>query len=200
MRTTAPRLHLELMCARVLLPGADVDDRGITRGWIGWSVGWAWWGQRPRTRADHAAARSSRDLVGAHELEPASSSEGGLRRRERVRGVDNLSSRGVESSACSESRPCRRPGFDKHGRRPFDTRSRPRRRAPSGPGFAGGGGVAGPQPSTGSTDDSTSSGPPAQRHVTDVRRLWPGCSRGEERRYLVLQARMHRWLTSATGR
>jgi DNA polymerase III subunit gamma/tau len=27
--TTAPRLHLELMCARVLLPGADVDDRGI---------------------------------------------------------------------------------------------------------------------------------------------------------------------------
>jgi DNA polymerase III subunit gamma/tau len=26
--TTAPRLHLELMCARVLLPGTDVDDRG----------------------------------------------------------------------------------------------------------------------------------------------------------------------------
>jgi DNA polymerase III subunit gamma/tau len=26
---TAPRLHLELMCARVLLPGADADDRGI---------------------------------------------------------------------------------------------------------------------------------------------------------------------------
>jgi len=27
--TTAPRLHLELMCARVLLPGADVNDRGV---------------------------------------------------------------------------------------------------------------------------------------------------------------------------
>ncbi|HEX6758325.1 MAG TPA: DNA polymerase III subunit gamma and tau [Propionibacteriaceae bacterium] len=27
--TTAPRLHLELMCARVLLPAADVDDRGL---------------------------------------------------------------------------------------------------------------------------------------------------------------------------
>ncbi len=27
--TTAPRLHLELMCARVLLPGADVAGRGI---------------------------------------------------------------------------------------------------------------------------------------------------------------------------
>jgi DNA polymerase-3 subunit gamma/tau len=27
--TTAPRLHLELMCARVLLPGTDVDDRGL---------------------------------------------------------------------------------------------------------------------------------------------------------------------------
>jgi DNA polymerase-3 subunit gamma/tau len=27
--TTAPRLHLELMCARILLPGADVDARGI---------------------------------------------------------------------------------------------------------------------------------------------------------------------------
>ncbi len=27
--TTAPRLHLELICARILLPGADVDDRGI---------------------------------------------------------------------------------------------------------------------------------------------------------------------------
>ncbi|MGB7962812.1 MAG: DNA polymerase III subunit gamma and tau, partial [Propionicimonas sp.] len=26
--TTAPRLHLELMCARVLLPGADTDGRG----------------------------------------------------------------------------------------------------------------------------------------------------------------------------
>lgn len=26
--TTAPRLHLELMCARILLPGADVDGRG----------------------------------------------------------------------------------------------------------------------------------------------------------------------------
>ena len=28
--TTAPRLHLELMCARVLLPGADVEERGLT--------------------------------------------------------------------------------------------------------------------------------------------------------------------------
>jgi DNA polymerase-3 subunit gamma/tau len=27
--TTAPRLHLELMCARVLLPGADADGRGL---------------------------------------------------------------------------------------------------------------------------------------------------------------------------
>ena len=27
--TTAPRLQLELMCARVLLPGADLDERGI---------------------------------------------------------------------------------------------------------------------------------------------------------------------------
>ena len=27
--TTAPRLHLELMCARVLLPGADQDGRGL---------------------------------------------------------------------------------------------------------------------------------------------------------------------------
>jgi DNA polymerase-3 subunit gamma/tau len=27
--TTAPRLHLELMCARVLLPGTDSDDRGV---------------------------------------------------------------------------------------------------------------------------------------------------------------------------
>ncbi len=27
--TTAPRLHLELMCSRILLPGADVDDRGV---------------------------------------------------------------------------------------------------------------------------------------------------------------------------
>ena len=27
--TTAPRLHLELMCARVLLPAADADDRGV---------------------------------------------------------------------------------------------------------------------------------------------------------------------------
>ncbi|WP_331712562.1 DNA polymerase III subunit gamma and tau [Auraticoccus monumenti] len=27
--TTAPRLYLELMCARVLLPGADVDHRGV---------------------------------------------------------------------------------------------------------------------------------------------------------------------------
>ena len=27
--TTAPRLHLELMCSRILLPGADTDGRGI---------------------------------------------------------------------------------------------------------------------------------------------------------------------------
>ncbi len=27
--TTAPRLHLELMCSRVLLPGADVEERGL---------------------------------------------------------------------------------------------------------------------------------------------------------------------------
>ncbi|HMR49766.1 MAG TPA: DNA polymerase III subunit gamma and tau [Arachnia sp.] len=27
--TTAPRLHLELMCARVLLPGSDTDERGL---------------------------------------------------------------------------------------------------------------------------------------------------------------------------
>lgn len=27
--TTAPRLHLELMCSRIMLPGADVDERGL---------------------------------------------------------------------------------------------------------------------------------------------------------------------------
>ena len=36
---TAPRLHLELMCARVLLPGADVDDRASTPGSTGSSAG-----------------------------------------------------------------------------------------------------------------------------------------------------------------
>ncbi len=57
--TTAPRLHLELMCARVLLPGADVDDRGLharldrLERRIGITEG-ASTSQRPKPPAPHA--------------------------------------------------------------------------------------------------------------------------------------------------
>ena len=74
--TTAPRLHLELMCARVLLPGADVDDRGIharldrLERRIGMTAPAAHEPPRAPTEAGRPAATTSRDRPAPDHVQP----------------------------------------------------------------------------------------------------------------------------------
>nr|WP_241653581.1 DNA polymerase III subunit gamma and tau [Propioniciclava flava] len=118
--TTAPRLHLELMCARVLLPGADVAGRGIHARLDrlerrlqmdplpeAETPGAHRTGRRPRPEASTASAP-------AHE--PASAARGG----QPSRGTDTA----APPAGSSEPRP---PAAD-----PGEEPARPRRQ-PAGP-------------------------------------------------------------------
>ncbi len=129
--TTAPRLHLELMCARVLLPGADVDDRGIHArldrlerrlGVVGSAT------------PDESRPAAARPRPGPHRWRRAQI----LRRRAkggRPQATRASPSASTPTAADVEPEPappsrraCRREGFDELSRRTFDTHS-PRRRS-----------------------------------------------------------------------
>ncbi len=150
--TTAPRLHLELMCARVLLPGADVDDRGMharldrlerrmgmTRlARLGAARGRSGTRARRRDQIDEPAASvptQVTEIVG--EAEPPS--------RAYRAGTDRTARTGA-----------RRPGFlDGGARRP--RRPRPRQHPTK---------ASPPEPTQTAPQNGTLT-------VTDVRRLWP---------------------------
>src|SRR3954452_13151331 len=159
--TTAPRLHLELMCARVLLPGADVDDRGL------------------HARLDRIERRL--DMVsGADHLEPAPRTEPPPAPTTSPEPVEGPSPSDHQEPAPVRRGPAR-PTTPKPVRpelaalRPPEDDDDPE---PSPPSDARG-------PSGGETDDTmlgargpveaaaASSGSGSRLTVTDVRRLWP---------------------------
>ncbi|MFV0428789.1 MAG: DNA polymerase III subunit gamma and tau [Arachnia sp.] len=77
--TTAPRLHLELMCARVLLPAADTQERGLHArldrlerrlGVMGAPEPVPNWSDVPGTRAPAARAESAQPPARAEAIQP----------------------------------------------------------------------------------------------------------------------------------
>ena len=169
--TTAPRLHLELMCARVLLPGADVDDRGIharldrlerrlgvvgsatsdesrpaaPRSSLGTSSVPQRSGPAPPNEERSSASDASESEASAPTAPAALSPEPAALGPEPVEG-------GTSPSSAAQSATSPVPVEDQEA----STKSAP----------------VGSETST-PTADSTPSGPPGQLSVTDVRRLWP---------------------------
>jgi DNA polymerase III subunit gamma/tau len=145
--TTAPRLHLELMCARVLLPGADVDDRGLHARL-----------DRLERRLGIAEGASTNVRSEPAALRPEAFDE------LRTAPVEGLGERASMSSAHTSrpEPPTMRPEPPSLRPEPPSVRPEP---------------VEGPaeQASTGQAEPSpaTSSPQVPQLSVTDVRRLWP---------------------------
>ena len=143
--TTAPRLHLELMCARVLLPGADVDDRGI------------------HARLDRLERRFGMTGAEATRSEPAKRPEPVPTRPEPVEGQS------TRICALSLSKG-RTGGFDRL--EPAE-RALSRSTAPPASDTRGPAGGETDDTKLGSEPDPAQPAPGAKFTVTDVRRLWP---------------------------
>ena len=165
--TTAPRLHLELMCARVLLPGADVDDRGIHArldrlerrlGVVGAATSAetrpAPMSPEPAPAGEGRASTSSGPVASSAEPAPTSP-EPSPRSPEPVEG--RASTSGVSESESATSSARANPGPEPVERRAATSSA----------------GVAGLEASTSSNHESAPTDVPAQLSVTDVRRLWP---------------------------
>jgi DNA polymerase III subunit gamma/tau len=166
--TTAPRLHLELMCARVLLPGADVDDRGIH----------ARLDRLERRLGVAGAATSAGTRPAPMSAEPATASQG----RALPSSAPVASSTPEHAPTSPEPSPrSAEPveGWDSTSGGSESEGSTTAARVDSGPVVEGeraatsAAGVAGPEASTSSTHESAPTDVPAQLSVTDVRRLWP---------------------------
>jgi DNA polymerase III subunit gamma/tau len=169
--TTAPRLHLELMCARVLLPGADVDDRGIHArldrlerrlGVVGSATSDQSRPVAAQSSPGTSSVPSSSEPAPPSEERPATGNASELE-------ASTATAAGVSSPASALPDPAS-----------VEAEASPAAQlsTPAAP-------VAGPEASTKSArvavgeastpaaDDSTPSGSPTQLSVTDVRRLWP---------------------------
>jgi DNA polymerase III subunit gamma/tau len=147
--TTAPRLHLELMCARVLLPGADVDDRGLHARLdrLERRLGIAE-GASTNVRSEPSTLRP--EPVEGSPSERASTSSAHTSRPEPVEGPP--SERTSTSAVLSSSKgPARISSAPEPALQPAPVKGRPE------------------QASEAPTDTTQ----PPQLTVTDVRRLWP---------------------------
>jgi DNA polymerase III subunit gamma/tau len=147
--TTAPRLHLELMCARVLLPGADVDDRGLHARLdrLERRLGIAE-GASTNVRPEPSTLRP--EPVEGSPSERASTSSAHTSRPEPVEGPP--SERTSTSAVLSSSKgPARISSAPEPALQPEPVKGRPE------------------QASEAPTDTTQ----PPQLTVTDVRRLWP---------------------------
>jgi DNA polymerase III subunit gamma/tau len=170
--TTAPRLHLELMCARVLLPGADVDDRGIHARLDRLERRLGVVGSATPDESRPAATKSSPGTSAvptSPEVAPPSE------RRPSTRNVSESQASTPRPRETLSSEPAA-PSFEpaeesstdspaEHSTNSATVADPEASRKPAH--------VAGQASSTPTADDSPSSGRPAQLSVTDVRRLWP---------------------------
>jgi DNA polymerase III subunit gamma/tau len=170
--TTAPRLHLELMCARVLLPGADVDDRGIHARLDRLERRLGVVGSATPDESRPAATKSSSGTPSVPTSpELASPSE----RRPSTRNVSESQAStptALETLSSEPAAPSFEPAEESSTGSPAErsTNSAPdadpkASRKPTR--------VAGQESSSPTVNESASSGRPARLSVTDVRRLWP---------------------------
>jgi DNA polymerase III subunit gamma/tau len=167
--TTAPRLHLELMCARVLLPGADVDDRGIHARLDRLERRLGVVGSATPDESRPAGARSPGTPSLAASAEPAPSSEG----RSSQNNATGSEPSGPTARSPESAPPSAEPAGGRASTSSTAERSRPTAPVADPEASTKSTRVARPEASTHTADDSTSSGTPGQLSVTDVRRLWP---------------------------
>ena len=167
--TTAPRLHLELMCARILLPGADVDDRGIHARLDRLERRLGVVGSATPDESRPAAARSPGTPSMAASAEPAPSSEG----RSSPNNVTESEPSGPTARSPESAPPSAEPAGGRASTSSAAERSTPTAPVADREASTKSTRVARPEASTPTADDSTSSGTPGQLSVTDVRRLWP---------------------------
>ena len=187
--TTAPRLHLELMCARVLLPGADVDGRGVHARLDRLERRLGVPGQPGVATSDGAQSGSAVVESGPREVQPDETQPADDRPAE-TRAVDHepTETLAVETQPADEPPAEIRPGGRPAGAGPPAARHpAPPRPAPvtGTPGGVPPSSAAALGPAGGETDDTSLGGDPdkdrrssgstggPQLSVTDVRRLWP---------------------------
>ncbi len=167
--TTAPRLHLELMCARVLLPGADVNERGVHARL-----------DRIERRLDMTGASSGPVTQEPAPTPPRPSSVAGPVVEDAVAPAEEAPAGGVASPAGTQT-ASRAPAEPPSAEPPPSptSLSEPARAAavpPEGPdrslGSAGG---ESDDTALGPHRQPPPAGPPGRQSltVTDVRRLWP---------------------------
>ena len=167
--TTAPRLHLELMCARVLLPGADVDGRGIHARLdrLERRVA-ASGGGTTATSPSQAPTSEWRDAPAAR---PAPSDDSG-----RVIPIDRARQRTAADQASAHPASSPAPAGDAPGSPPGQ-RAAPEHRPPGQrPATHGQAGALPPEPQGGAATPPAASRPtgsPATMSAADLRREWP---------------------------
>ncbi len=154
--TTAPRLHLELMCARVLLPATDLDDRGVharlerLERRVGMTATGAAAGEHPEsTTASESSKHTTESSQAAVQHEEPTPTAGAA--------ATSWPEERAQPAANPDDRPTPAPPYapDTFSHRPHPA-----------PDDAGG---------RSSTADSTEqvSRRPAELTLTDLRRLWP---------------------------
>jgi len=170
--TTAPRLHLELMCARVLLPGADVDDRGIHArldrlerrlGVVGSATPDESRPAAKKSSPGTSAVPTSQEVAPPSERRPSTRNVSESQ-ASTPRPRETLSS----EPAAPSFEPAEESSTDSPAEHSTNSATVADPEASRKPAHA-----AGQASSTPTADDSPSSGRPAQLSVTDVRRLWP---------------------------
>lgn len=102
--TTAPRLHLELMCARVLLPGADVGARGVHARL-----------DRLERRLGMLAEEPQREWADAPVVEPGSN------RREEPAGAPRVGATQQRPQPSAQQPPAQQPQASQPAQRPAPT-------------------------------------------------------------------------------
>ena len=170
--TTAPRLHLELMCARVLLPGADVDDRGIHARLDRLERRLGVVGSATPDESRPAAAKSSPGTSAvptSPEIAPPSERRHSTRNVSEPQASTPRPRETLSSEPAAPSfEPAEEASTDSPAEHSTNSATDPDPEASRKPAH-----VAGEASSTPTADDPPSSGRPAQLSVTDVRRLWP---------------------------
>jgi DNA polymerase III subunit gamma/tau len=170
--TTAPRLHLELMCARVLLPGADVDDRGIHARLDRLERRLGVVGSATADESRPAATKSSpgtSSVPTSPEVAPPSEGRPSTRNVSESQASTPRPRETLSSEPAAPSfEPAEKSSMGSPADRSTNSATDADPEASRKPAR-----VAAQESPTPAADDSTSSGRPAQLSVTDVRRLWP---------------------------
>ena len=170
--TTAPRLHLELMCARVLLPGADVDDRGIHARLDRLERRLGVVGSAAPDDGRPAVTKSSSgtsSVPTSPELAPPSERRSSTRNVSESDAFTPTAREALSSEPAAPSfDPAEEPSTGSAAERSTNSAPDADPEASKKPAR-----VAGQESSIPTADVSTSSDRPAQLSVTDVRRLWP---------------------------